>query len=402
MSTAHSSASTCPARPYDSSKWGVMRGPLILVGVITSILWPWVVTLSPLAIIQILLTMIGALLWMADVWKWTKCNLRERIGTFLDDFVLDDFLRMMHDPETGVIPCLVGSFMGAHSMYGLKLDDEQKTRLLQASLWTGKEEARSILLDAGGTKALLPESIQEWLAGKGKTTSTTKVMGTVLQPETFLVETVVEEETDCNSSDSEEDYQNPNGAASPRPVSPECTPRRRMEQSPRTRPNEVSFQRQQLMPPPGIPTDPVMEMLKIMRDIAIDKLRPLFASIPETKVELMGTLAALGFCAQMVLRARSKRSLFGTMIGMGLSGTATGAFCTVIVRQAMLGSIRDLSSFKLVSSMILSRSLQRIKNLIANDKRMSAVVALIVLTLVGRKNPRSESAGRHKKHLFSQ
>ena len=249
---------------------------------------------------------------------------------------------------------------------------------------------------------MLPESIQEWLAGKGKTTSTTKVMGTVLQPETFLVETVVEEETDCNSSDSEEDYQNPNSAASPRPVSPECTPRRPTEQSPRTRPNEVSFQRQQLMPPPGIPTDLVMEMLKIMRDIAIDKLRPLFASIPETKVELMGTVAALGFCAQVVLRARSKRSLFGTMIGMGLSGTATGAFCTVIVRQAMLGSIRDLSSFKLVSSMILSRSLQRIKNLIANDKRMSAVVALIVLTLVGRKNPRSESAGRHKKHLFSQ
>jgi len=229
-------------------------------------------------------------------------------------------------------------------------------------------------------------------------------MGTILKPETFLVETVEEEETESISSDSD-DYQNPNGAAaSPRPVSPECTPRRRVEQRPRTRPTEVAFQRQQqLMPPPGIPTDPVMEMLKIMRDIAIDKLRPVFASIPETKMEIMGTVAALGFCAQMVLRARSKGSLFGTVIGMGLSGTAAGAFCTVLVRQAMLGSIRDLSSLKLVSSVILSRSMQRIKNLIANDKRMSAVLALLVLSLVGRKIPRSESAGRHHKmHPFSR
>ena len=379
-----------------------MRGPLILTGVVVSILWPWVAALSTPTIAQILLAVMGALLWVTDVWRWTKSTIRERIGTFLDDFVLDDFLRMMHDPETGVIPCLMGSIIGAHGMYGLKLDNEQKTRLLQASLRTGKEEARSILLEAGGTKALLPESIQEWLAGEGKMTATTTtkvMMGTIhTTPETFLVETV-EEETECNSSDS--DYHNPDGGASPRPVSPECTPRRHGGQSPGIRPNEVSFQRQPLMPPPGIPTDPVLEMLKIVRDIAMDKLRPMFASIPETKMEIMGTVAALGFCAQMVVRARSKRSLVGTMIGMGLSGTAAGAFGTVLLRQAMLGSIQDLPSFKLFSSMILSRALQRIKSLIAKDKRMSSLVAFIILAMVGRKDRRSESAGRHKQHPLS-
>jgi uncharacterized membrane protein YeaQ/YmgE (transglycosylase-associated protein family) len=336
--------------------------------------------------LQLLFSAIGVSILILDILRFTKSSFRERIATFLNAFVLDDFLRFLHDPETGVIPCLVGSFMGAYSMYGLRLDNEQKTRLLQASLWTGKEEARSILLDAGGTKALLPESIQEWLSA-GSTTTPEKPIHSILRPNPVTVETV-EEEMESNSSDS--DYANLNGVASPRPASPECTlvRRTRAEQMHGAQPKEVSFQRHQPMPPPGIPTDPVLEMLKIVRDIAVDKLRPWFASIPENEMEILGTVAAVGLCAQMIMRTRSKRSFFGTLIAMGLSGTVAGAFCTVLLRQTILGSIRDYSSFNLVSSAVLSRSLQRIKGFVTKDKRISTAVALFVLALVGQKNQR--------------
>lgn len=367
----------------------LMRGPFILSGVAASLLWPFISTLSTHSLAHLMLAVIGVAILVWDIWRFTKSSIRERLACFLDNFVLDDFLQRMYDPETGVIPCIVGTFVGASSMYGLRLDDEQKTRLMQASLWTGKEEARSILLDPGGTKAFLPQSILQWL-GEGRTRAPRKAIDTIVKPEPVSVETA-EEEAESNSCDS--DYHNQDHTVSPRPASPEGIHQNaRAPQMGVDRPDEVSFQRQELMPPLEIPTDPALEMLKIVRDMMINKLRPWFASIPETKLEILGTAAAVALCAHMVLRARSKPSLGGAIIAMGFSGTVAGAFCAVLLRQAMLGSIRDFASFKLISSAVCSRSLERMKRIITKDKRLSASVALFVLAWVGRKNHRNVAA----------
>jgi hypothetical protein len=86
---------------------------------------------------------------------------------------LDDVLRALHDPETGLIANVVGTFVGTSSMYALPMDTEQGTKLVQASLWTSKNQARFILLRPGGCKALVPDAMQRWL-NKGAVTESNR------------------------------------------------------------------------------------------------------------------------------------------------------------------------------------------------------------------------------------
>lgn len=376
-----------------SSVW-VLRGPVILAGVTASLLWPYISTWTTQSMLQATIAILGVVVFLMDILKITKCRIRHTVSNILDQLVLDDFLRWLHDPETGVIPCMVGSFMGASSMYALRLDDEQKTTLMQASLWTEKDQARSILLDAGGVKALLPGSVQEWLdEGKDNTQKKKTPVVASYKKEPILVETVQEEEAESESSSSS------SFATSPKSTNPDCNTSRGYGAD-QSHPDEVSVvQRAQLIPPPGIPTDPIMEMIKIVRDMTIDKLRPWFASISESKLEIVGTVAAVGLCAQTAMRVRANHSFWGTACAMCLSGTVAGAFSTIVIRQAVLGSIHDLDSFKLISSAILSRSIERIKRMIAKDKRWSATVALLVLAMVGRAKTRSTATIRRKQSL---
>jgi hypothetical protein len=368
----------------------LLRGPVLILGVVASVLWPYVSTWSFQCILQLVTASVGVLWLISDLLNVTKTNIRNTISKALDNFVLDDFLKTLHDPETGIIPCAIGSCLGASSMYGLRLDDQQKTKLVQASLWTTNEEARSILLDAGGTKALLPPSLQEWLDDGRSKKETIET-----RPPAVTVETVEETASDSSVSECQHNFEE----------SPKMTKFEGRDNimsrgnSPReigkisrkgiiNRPNEVSFEEEeesQLRIPQGIPTDPIALMFSILRDMAIEKVRPLFASIPDTKVEIVGTVAAMGLCAQILLRWRSNRSALGSISALCLSGATLGAFSTVLLRHAMLGSIHDMDSLKMISAATVSRSFERIKRVLSKHKQWRGAVALIILGLIGRK-----------------
>ena len=381
----------------------LLRGPILVVAVIASALWPYVSTWSAQSIIQLLVASIGAMWSVADFFRFTESNLRQKVSSLLDHFVLDDFLRVLYDPDIGIVPCMVGSFVGASGMYGLRLDEEQRTKLVQASLWSTKEEAHSILLDAGGTKALLPEFVKAWLGGEQATQrdhqrhrhrhhqQQQQVDVAQSKPRAIMVETVEEIASDSSSVSDyhthlEECRAEPNAdrhRMTPNTSSGDFS-HSYTDQEP-TRPDEVCFMNGKRMRiPPGIPTDPVMVMFSIVKDMAIEKVRPLFASIPESRVELVGSLAAIGMCAQFLLRFRRERSMLGTFSALCLSGTAAGAFTTMLVRHAVLGTVHDLHSLKMVSVAILSRSFDRLKWLIAKDKRWQSALALVVLSLFGK------------------
>jgi len=434
----------------------LIRGPLILSIVVAFVGRQWIATISTDSIILLCGTIMGILFLIWDVIESIKIHFRNKIRNIVETFVLDDFLKTLYDPDYGMIPGLIGSSLGASSMYGLRLDNEQKTRLIQASLWTGKEEAQSILLHAGGMKALLPESFQQWLDEGRENTMTTKRISTPPQPvatttttnktngdhlvDSILVQTAEEDTASTGSDSDSQDYSSVD--ASPRPSSPEesttATPKRRggrgrrkpqqqqkgrrasLSEENEDRPGEISIPfpsnnhgNHQMTtstttmvtmtsPPPGIAADPMLEMFRIVQDMILEKIRPIFASIPEDKLEILGSIATLGLGAQMIMgllsrpqeqQPRSGRTMIGIVTALGLSGTALGAFGTILLKQTILGSIRDRSSLQLISSMILSRSFHRIKDFIlTKDKRLSTTVAFLVLALVRRRKSTPSSS----------
>lgn len=378
----------------------LFRGPVLIFGVLVSILWPYISKWSTQFILHFILASVGILWFTSDLLQFTKTKIRETISKVIDKFVLDDFLKSLYDPDMGIIPCAVGSCVGASSMYGLRLNDEQKTQLVQASLWTTQQEARSILLDAGGTKALLPQSIQEWLDEGNQRETRIEI-----KPQDVFAETVEEAASDSSMSDEDESPKNSDFEArgNLKRVNDRAANniKKKSREGTQRRPRKVSFENEeeessQLQIPPGIPTDPVAVLFSILRDMAIEKMRPLFASIPDSKVEVVGAVAAMGLCAQMLLRWRSNRSTLGSISALCLTGATVGAFSTVLLRHAILGSVYDIKSLKIVSAATLSRSLERIKQVLCdnNKKRWRGTLALIILGIIGRKRAIREPASQ--------
>ena len=364
----------------------LVRGPVIVLGVIACLLWPHVSQWSPSFILQLILAFLGIMCFLHDFFNYLQQKMRDRISTFLDEFVLDDFLRILYDPDTGLIPCSVATFMGAFSMYAFRLDEGQKTKLIQSTLWTTEEEAHSILLSAGGTKALLPKGFQSWLNEEEKEPSPLN-SSVNPEPNSVFVETVEESASDSSISE----FQNHTDD------SPTCKeigieqrdtlsgdfPRRDNSGLEQGRPGIVFFNEHQRTMPPEIPTDPLAIMFDILRDKTMEVLRPWFAAIPASKLELLGTVATVGLCSQLYFRFRSKRTLAGSVSAICLSGTALGAFSSVLVRQAVLGNIQDMPSAKQCIGAMIRRSLGHAMNLLRRNKWLHGALALIILSQCG-------------------
>ncbi len=359
----------------------------MILGVATSLMWPQVSTWSTQFILHLLLAAIGIIWFVSDIVSCAKTILRHHLSSFLEAFVLDDFLRALYDPETGLIPCMMGGFVGACSMYAFRLDDHERTKLIQASLLTTEEEAQSILLHPGGAKSLLPQSFQAWLhEGKGREETTN------LKPQTTVVETVEESASDSSVSEYQTSVDETQTARIPQA---DYEGRADWDHSSRInqktkrgtesdRPKEVCFEESRQGIPSGIPMDPTTLLFRILRDRAMERVRPLFASIPESKLEMIGTTAAMGLCAHLLLRLRSSRSVFGSISALCLSGTTMAAFSSVLFRHAVLGSIHDMKSLTLVSRGMLSRSLDRIIHMFMSNKRWRGTFALIILAMIGK------------------
>lgn len=367
----------------------LLRGPLALVGVSVSALWPHISTWSTQTIVQILISSIGIIWLITDLLKFTESRMRRAVAKLVDNFILDDFLRILYDPDTGIIPCTVGSFLGASSMYCLRMNEEQRTKLVQASLWTTNEEAHSILLDAGGTRALLPESVRDWIDRSRRQEQGLPDS----KPQASSVETVEEASSESSSLSG---CHNHSVVYKPTAMNERASSDDDIERLTAgtskvcddwNKPEELYFENSATKIPQRIPTDTSRVMFSIVMDMMTEKFRPMLASIPEAKLEIVGAMATMGLCAQFLLRLRSRQWIIGSISAMCLSGTAMGAFSMMLIRHACLGAVQDVDSLKEVSIAILLRSFGRIKHLVTKDKRLKGAIAMIVLSLLGRLKP---------------
>jgi len=366
----------------DTTLLHLVRGPLLFGTLVIAWVAPYVAAIPISVILQCFVFVFGLLLFCYDTLRFVESKSRMALRTLLNSMVLDDVLRAIHDPETGLIPCIVGSFVGASSMYALNMTDNQKTKLVQSSLWTTESQARTILLNPGGTISLLPESMQTWLKEGDQLGENSKsnqldqdyrdegesdASDSVCPADRDEVASLVFEESEVRarslpSFDGENDS-GPNISQEFKGDTEGSNPGN----------------------PYTVPPDPLKVMLSIMGEMARDQLRPIVRSIPEAALETAGGIASLGLLMQLLLRRRSKTSVPGALCALGLSGVAGGALSVLLARHFALGNIRCSKTFKQTGSTIAKQVVARMKGSLAANGRWKATIAMLVLVLIGRR-----------------
>lgn len=196
------SLALCPSMSIsmkDDNPLLLLRGPLIIFGVLSALLAPFLAQLSSQTLGLLALLCLGFCVAVVDLVVYFVEHLRCFLSESLDAFVLDDVLKAIFDPEQGLIAVITASFLGGSAIYNLASNDEQRVRLLQSGLWVSDPDvARTVLYQPGGIKALLPPALLNWLqppaepivtvddTRKGTTTPT------ILEPPTSWASKVLE------------------------------------------------------------------------------------------------------------------------------------------------------------------------------------------------------------------
>jgi hypothetical protein len=373
----------------------LLRGPLLICVAATSIIAPYLLRWTPTFVLQLAILGLGFLCCCHDFISILERNARRELQRLFDKVVLDDVLRAVYDPETGLVACVVGSFIGVQTMYALRLDAEQRTKLVQSSLWVSNEEARSILHGPGGCKTLLPGAVQTWLSRDAAIENTTTTSAHVDEDDGQESDS---SETECKSIPDEakdpctEEFKSTSRGFSCDTEQSASDNKLRSEQSerdPERRDAEVIPNQD---PPGGIGDDPVTVMFSIVSEIVYAKIKQqavtVSRSISPTQAENVAVTASLALAAQLLLRRRSSSNFLGSLCAFVLSGTAVTAFSGLFAREIALGNVHDKESAQIMLQAAAVRVLERLKAMAREKLQFKRILAVAVLILVGRKGSR--------------
>ncbi|KAG7346171.1 hypothetical protein IV203_005239 [Nitzschia inconspicua] len=338
--------------------------------------------------------------------------MRAGCDTLLNKIVLDDVLKGIYDPESGLIACLTCAVVGASTMYGLKMKPEQRCKLVQSSLGLASEQdAHLILMEPGGLKALLPAAINQWL--QPPTSSTDELVVPQLSknnaenesrkgsinghshtPGDISIET---NSTYCDGPFMEDDQQdevifdeetvrNARGLSFHFEKEKEMSPIDDVDDEATER--HCPKQRESSSPvAPEIPmheTNPLAVFATILKEMAYDQLKPYAEAFPRSAVENAGMAAATMLFLQLLSRRHSKRHVtLGRLVAVALSSVATISFGSILTREAILGHIHDNQSLKVACRDILLRLVEKMKRNVLSNKAKS-FLAMAVLLILGK------------------
>ena len=382
------------------------RGPILVLAVIISLLFPYIQEyITPNVIIHLAIGSLGIVWMLRDLSTILEDTTRSGLNLVLDSIVLDDILRAIYDPITGLYACCVGTYVGASSMYGLNMDENQRAELVQSSLGLKDEnQAHSLLLEPGGCKTLFPEEIQDWLrpsqANKRNQTQCPNEPTTVIDPawsralesdkggydhdildidseSTFLSEE--------SSSDSDEQRN-----ASTHDDDDSLVNERMGQSSGNSKPQGTRFHGTERTNYP----DPVSVFLRILQDMAKKKLKTCAEGLPRSKIESVGMASVVALGVQFALFRSSKKS---RLLSQLCASVAALSFGTVLSREAILGNVYDKQTLKMFGRDLAIRILRTIKEKSASYK---SILAMIVLIASGRM--KQVTRGVHAKASFAQ
>jgi hypothetical protein len=382
----------------------------------------------------------GVVLFTRDVSVLLENRLRTSINAFVSSIVLDDVWRAIFDPQVGWIATSLGTYLGNMAMYTLPLDTEQRTRLVQAALWTGEQQdignhdsttrslndaARSILHSPGGWKILLPKQVQSWLQ-PGQGGESRGGLSEVIpqqhqlrqQPapleyqqrreKPVVLETSV---TDCESSVADEsgsnmDYDHDKVGDNMGMRIPHTNAELTSEFHDETEIENDATTEKHTVPIPSISNpppvlDPVQVMFSILQEIGKEKMQQLAEAIPDASLETVGLAAVVALGLQMALRHRTRRMVAGALEGLlalTLSGISLGALSAAVARHLILErnlppTIARGHGFPILSLDSSERMAGLIGDLLKRNLtcKGKSILAMMVLMIVGgrRRQPRA-------------
>jgi len=139
----------------------LLRGPIIIAGILISVVYPLLNDISIQSWIQIAFFCTGLAMTVLDVFRLAQEKTRSSLQTLVKSIVLDDILRALFDKE-GLFAVMVSTFVGNAAMYNF-VNEDQRTRLVGACFGTHQREADTILHSPGGILKLFPDFIQHWV-----------------------------------------------------------------------------------------------------------------------------------------------------------------------------------------------------------------------------------------------
>ncbi len=345
------------------------RGPVLVVAVVVSILLPYIQEYcTPHVMLHLALASLGFLWMCRDISTILESTLKAGLNLALDKVVLDDVLKAIYDPITGLYACCVGTYVGASSMYGLGMDETQRTELVQASLFLKDEkQAHNVLLEPGGCKRLFPSEVQNWL----QPSETRKAEGKI---------DVVDcsDKSICGDSDTidaQETFLSEESSSETEESSPSsCHDGLDEESIPKSSPKAKNEKTTQGDTHTEWMADPVAVFFKILQGMARAKLKSCAKGLPRSKIENVGIAAAVAFGIQLALRRSTKKSLITKLC----AGVATVSLGTLLSREALLGNVYDRQTLQTFGKELAVRILKRIKEKSASYKSVLAMLVLII------------------------
>jgi hypothetical protein len=425
----------------------VLRGPLLVGVAICSLLYPYLLEhkdyLSTNLLAHVGIVMVGVFCFCHDLYTVSERGLRCGINRLLDRTVVDDVLRAIYDPTTGLVACSVASFVGASSMYGLSMNTNQRIRLVQSSLnLNSEEDAHTLLMEPGGCRILLPGTVRGWLlknseeaschsqckeeeeerkpsgsssrkglesscpqpppggtmAAVGSNRRSVMDHGSEISTSDCDVADILDHEDDDDSSLDSPTFEATSlrNATRGRSFGDDgdlgSDAEHEQEQQPHTtsqryRQPPMTQQRQEA-------DDPLTVYLRILKDLAMERIRPHVEAFPHQSVlENVGTASIGALAVQLFLRRNSKSapSPLATLSAWTLSSIATLSFGAIVSRQTFLGTIHDGASLQRSCNEIAVRVWHRLKGKL-RTRQSKAFVAMLVLFMIGRRKLKSKHA----------
>ena len=359
------------------------RGPILVLAVIVSLLLPYIQEyITPNVLMHLAIASLGIFWMLRDLSTILEDTTRSGLNLVLDSIVLDDVLRAIYDPISGLYACCVGTYLGASSMYGLNMNENQRAELVQSSLGLKDEtEAHSVLLDPGGCKTLFPEEVQNWLRlseeNKRNLAKRRNHPSTVIDSSWSRdLGTDKDEYDDILEIDSESTFLSEESSSDADELknisSHDCDDSFVDEQIGRSSgKSKAQGHGTQWSNQP----DPISVFLRILQDMARKKLKTCAEGIPRAQIETVGIASVVALGVQFALFRKSKKSrLFSKLC----ASVAALSFGTVLSREAILGNVYDKETLKVFGRDFAVRILKTIKEKSASYKSILAMIVLIV------------------------
>jgi multisubunit Na+/H+ antiporter MnhE subunit len=409
----------------------LVRGPLIVTVVIISFFYPHLQSCllgaaDVTTLLRAFLALAGIHWFLHDLCKATQQVARTLLNNALNAIVLDNVLRGIYDPERGLLACLTGLFVGTSTMYGLRMKEQQRIKLVQSSLGMSVQEAHKVLMEPGGCKLLLSETIQLWLASQ-QDISDKNLTNSNDNSEHVAIKALPKNSTlgspsgnsstgdvsidatssECEMADIEDEHndgvfcyeekvERARGLSfSGRPIhcaaanedfNASCNQQKKRHHFKRSSTQPRSEEKG------AAEANPIAVFSTILKDMALEQIRPYAESFPRSTVENVGVAAAAIVGMQLIFWRFSKRHrIFHRLFTFSVSTVIAASFGSILTREVVLGNIYDKESLEIACVDMLVRVFGRVKRNIMFHKTKS-FLAMAILILLGRKEPRRTSS----------